>query len=277
MQIKVVGYTLLPLTMTDNVSRLETMISRLAPDAFSSGLRVDNDSCAISSETMVAHRNYINDEIESEVLRQQERRSHWQATLPSGLPEALQRSHGSVHFISNDETENLHVHFDDWTLSPSQLEKRIGNTVSIEKKYDQSYSRVSEVAQRLCAGFFDGSLFDYGFCCSTEEFIEKNIDRSNGGQRAVGLDASKYLPGLFWGNYFSDRLRERMPRVGDKLTGYDSLKLSHGLLLIGTDEPFNWNKRQSVVDTSRAIEHIGEQFFYNTNAKERKELFAVTD
>lgn len=277
MQIKVVGYTLLPLTTSDNVSGLETTISRLVPDVFASGLRVDDASCAISGDATVARRNFVNDEIKSEVLRQEKRRSLWQARLPSGLPEAMRRSHGSVHFVSNDESENLHVHFDDWTLSPSQLGKRIGNSVSIEKEFDQSHSQISEVVCQLCLGFFDGSFFDYGFVCSTEEFLEKNVDQSNGGQRAVGLDASKYLPGLYWGNYFSDRLRERMPRVGDKLRGYDSIQLSNGLLLIGTDEPCNWNKPENLADTSTAIKHIGEQFFFNTNANEREELFTVTD
>lgn len=277
MQIKVVGYTLLPLTVTERVLELEAMISRLRPEVFLSGLKTEDAETTKPVVSPVDQHNYLMREIESEIARQEDRRHQWQATLNSDMPDGRTRSHGSVHLISDDKSENLHVHFDEWTLAPSQLEKRMGNSVSIEKEFQESGLRADEMVRGVCQKFFDGSLFDYGFCCTVEEFQSKNIDRSGGGQRAIGLDASKYLPGFFWGNFFSDRLQGRMPLVQERINGFVPLNLSNGLLLLGADLPWHWSNPKYMADANAAINTIGEQFFFNTNATRREELFTVAD
>lgn len=273
------GYSLAPFTNPNHVANLEVVLSKLPPDVFSSGLLLDDETVPQNKPVLPEHfRGFIRETIDREKSRFQTKFAQWKNFIPD-WPDIDTRSRvlGSVHFISGDGKENLHVHFDDWTFSPCLEEKRFGNSVTIEKEFDQIDESTDETIRRVCKKFFDNSLFDYGYCCDAEEYWAKNIDQSDGGARAVGLDVSKYLPGFYWGNYFSDRLQGRMPRVKEDLEGYESVRLSVGILLLGKYPAWDWDKPENVARNRKAVEIIGEQFFFNTNATHRENLFSVTD
>lgn len=277
MIMKLVGYSLSPLTKPEQSSRLETLLARLAPKVFSSGLMVDEDAPPTRHVCPKTQRGYIVEEIDREIARLESRRTVWRNQLGSSLPDNMQRSHGSVHFVSTDGEENLHVHFDDWSLAPSQSEKRFGNSVSVEIACDEENKEDDGWLRQLCRTFFDGALFDYGFCCSRDEFVSKNIERSDGGERAVGLDASRWLPGFYWGNYFGKCLCRRMSEVDRDMHGFDTLRLSDGVFVVSTQPPWCWQSPTYRTTEKMAISAIGKQFFFNGDRSNGVDLFSVVD
>lgn len=276
-RVKLVGYSLLPLSLSQHASRLQDTIEGLAPDVFSSGLKVDQVGPEETDLGTITRSNFIIREIETESSRLKGRRANWQSTLLSGIPYSAQRTHGSVHFVSIDETEHLHIHFDEWILANFQTERRIGNVINLEKQFARRDQSTDETVRRICMTFFDGELFDYGFCCTADEFFAKNIDQSGGGQRAVGLDASKHLPGFYWANYFSNRLQSRIPKVRQCLNGFESSCLSNGQVLIAKYRPWHWDTPKNLADANAAVGVIGSQYFFGSGANHRTDLFAIDE
>jgi len=271
--------TLSPLLDAGNCGDLETTLGNLAPNVFASGLRLDEDDSPDDLRCLDKDIGFLFSDIENELSRKVDRAKQWKNHLIEHLnvefPSHLQRPLGSVHYVSDDGKQHLHVHFDELPLSPSCDEKHFGNMVSIEIEFDSEDATVDEMVRRLCRKFFDGSLFDYGFCCPAEEFDTKNIDRSDGGMRAVGLDASRYLPGFYWGNYFGRRLQQRILRIGQQFDSFDAIDLSDGLLILGIYPPWSWDDLENRAHAKATVETIGEQFFFNTNPIGHEDLFSV--
>jgi hypothetical protein len=63
----------------------------------------------------------------------------------------------------------------------------------------QECSMLDQDSFAHCCANFDPF---FGFACDTEEYHAKNMSTEGGGVRAIGIDIGKYLPGLYWLNFF---------------------------------------------------------------------------
>jgi hypothetical protein len=110
-------------------------------------------------------------------------------------------------------------------------------------------------------------------CCSTcpeyayaevhDEYEALNMDRSHGVE-AIGRDFAKYLPGIYWLNYFGPHLTRVMNR--DRLLSAPAIKvepLGEGVLLVQRERPEDWD-RPEVMERRKAIrKHIGAGYFFD--------------
>jgi hypothetical protein len=115
--------------------------------------------------------------------------------------------------------------------------------------------------------FFDERDAYYGFGCRYVERFHRNlfkVDLWGDGRFAtsqLGQDIRKYIPGLYWMNYFSNSLLKKYPIGIDAIakdTGGSVQRLRHGVLLGLYDSPADWESRRDVVD---GILEQSEYFF----------------
>ncbi len=174
------------------------------------------------------------------------------------------RALGDLCFAAMDGTKSVYLSFDEYSLSPVLDELRFGNTLTIESEETVlSGAPLAESALALMGRLFDNDLFDHGYCCLSDQYDAKNLDRSEGGVRAVGLDASKCLPGFYWGNYFGSYLCDLI-RTDVLMTvpGCNSVQLSSGVLVANVLPPDRWSDTVLVENERSAISHIGRHLFF---------------
>lgn len=85
----------------------------------------------------------------------------------------------------------------------------------------------------------------YAYAASNEEYTTKNMLIKNGVVQALGVDISKYLPGIYWLNFCSERYYKILNL--DKLLkvpAYRVIKVNEGLLLELSNSPNAWNLRK---------------------------------
>lgn len=145
------------------------------------------------------------------------------------------------------------------------------NWLDADSADDQLSDTCLSVMQRL----FDNDLFDYGYCCSGDQYGAKNLDYTHGVE-AVGLDVSKCLPGFYWGNYFGSFLCNL---VGTEqllsVPGCRSLELESGVLVTNELAPDRWSEPEFVERENRAIDHIGRHLFFEKGKAMTGTLFTV--
>lgn len=96
-----------------------------------------------------------------------------------------------------------------------------------------------------------------------EQYDAKNMLLDHG-MRAVGLDASKALPGLYWLNFFGQPYRDFIGE--EKLLnapGHKARKVDHGILLRVHPDPTAWSSPEYLAKERAVLDHIGEQYFFN--------------
>jgi hypothetical protein len=85
-----------------------------------------------------------------------------------------------------------------------------------------------------------------------------------GGLSAVGVDFSRFLPGLFAWNYFG---RPYVDLIGrDRLLtapATDVRELGAGVFLRLVDDPHRWDSSESTSASERALEHVGPEYFFS--------------
>jgi len=213
--------------------------------------------------------------VETELARSTQNLGRLREMTARDLPYA--RRFGSVHFVSEDGTKNVHLSFDEYKLSPSVGEWRFGNAFSIEAEVgDLCETELDDIAAGISQTMFENDLFDHGFCCLADEYDAKNIDRSVNGVSAVGLDASKYLPGFYWGNYFGRFLCELIGR--DRLLtvpGCRSIPSTSGVILMNKLPPSLWRDAAYKNNQTIAIAHVGRHLFFEKNGRSQGELFGT--
>jgi len=162
---------------------------------------------------------------------------------------------------------------DDRVFSPESggTGQHFGNSISIDITRDTVEEMPAAVwISRACATFCRKTDLLHGLACCDLEHDAKNMDRKVK-FTAIGLDVSRYLPGLYWLNVFGK------PYV--KLIGKDRLLKTPGAMTssCGThvvvqcgDDPLVWETREYKMATSRSLGHLGRQYFFDRQAPKRK-------
>jgi len=211
--------------------------------------------------------------IDVKLARSEENSKQLRTLINDEIP--YPRALGSIHFVSKDGMKNVHLHFDQFRLAPVLDELRFGNILSIESE-DSSTSgnQLAEIALSVMTTLFDNDLFDHGFCCASGEYNESNLDRDGGGVRAVGLDASKWLPGFYWANYFGSHLCELVGRdVLMTTPGCRRIQLGSGVLVANTLPPDRWSDAEFIENSQSAMSHIGRHLFFEKGKAAGGSLF----
>ena len=124
------------------------------------------------------------------------------------------RDHGQLYFKGSKWLREVHFSFDDSGLVPWRGEIHFGNSLSVVWDDENSGGQLGEVCLAAMERVFDNCLFDYGYCCVSDQYDEKNMDYSGGGAPGCWFGcfkgASRLLLGkLLWHlSLRLDRLRD---------------------------------------------------------------------
>jgi hypothetical protein len=88
--------------------------------------------------------------------------------------------------------------------------------------------------------------------------------------RAVGIDKTKYLPGLYWQNYFGGPYVDFIGR--QRLLSAPACRVQEiggGVLVKVFEDPYSWASPESSDLKRRVLAHLGEEFFFIKEAGPR--------
>ncbi len=111
----------------------------------------------------------------------------------------------------------------------------------------------------------------YGHAHLREEFEAKNMHSDQEGTWAVGIRLTKYLPGLYWLNYFGNVYVNLIGR--DQLVSAPASEahaISDGVLLSLADSPESWNTPAYQAREEAVLAHLGPQYFFTRSDPNRE-------
>jgi hypothetical protein len=165
------------------------------------------------------------------------------------------------------------LNLDEWLFVPQQDRQLFGNNISIwvERKEVEGTPAAQWMTEAF-AGLCESMDFMYGFAYCNGEYYSKNMDTTQGFV-AVGQDPSRYLPGLYWINFFG---KPYVRLIGKKrlmaTPGAVIKKLPTGVLVqFGTD-PLTWRTNKYGSTIEEAIDHIGRRYFFDRLAIKRQTI-----
>jgi hypothetical protein len=104
-----------------------------------------------------------------------------------------------------------------------------------------------------------------------EEYETKNISREGGGMRAVGVDISRALPGLYWLNFYGSTCRDRIGR--ERLLTASAAQVrevDNGVLLMLHPDPTAWDTPEYKATERHMLDHLGPEYFFSKEAPDRQ-------
>lgn len=104
----------------------------------------------------------------------------------------------------------------------------------------------------------------------TKEWDAKNMNFEHG-VRAIGGDISRYLPGLYWLNFFGGPYRDLIGK--ERLLsapGHETAEIDAGVLVCLAERPETWDSPEYKAVEQAVLDHLGREFFFDRNNTERK-------
>lgn len=159
------------------------------------------------------------------------------------------------------------VSVDAMVLSKLGVKKQLGNEVALQVRAARVEGRrgavwLGEVLERWCdvlspawasaqhCGEYDAKVMVYG------EAV-----------RAVGRDFGRWLPGLFWVNFFGPPYRRLLGMERLRSTpGWRVVEVDGGVLVRLGEDPAAWDSAEYAVVEQRVREHLGAELFYSKTA-----------
>lgn len=184
------------------------------------------------------------------------------------------RRSGSVELRGADETLTVVLALDDYLFAPSAGRWLWGNTVTIQIREALSRSNFAvDFARRFAAAACSELSPWYAHGHLREEWDQKNISREGGGVMAVGLDVSRYLPGVYWLNFFGEPYCNLIGK--DRLLHApvgEARAVDAGVLLFLSPTPDAWDTPEYRAAETLIQAHLGDLYFFSRRETGRNTL-----
>lgn len=177
-----------------------------------------------------------------------------------------ERALGSVELRGSGPELIVVVSIDELIVSPHGGKKTLNNNVSLQLRRATFEGRpgsvwLSQAFERLAAEMSPA----WGASRHPDEYWAKVMSISPRVE-AVGRDFGKFLPGLFWLNFFGRRYcdiigRERLRSV----TAERVVDVDDGMLIEVVSDPFQWDSEPYAIREREARDWIGREFFFDRN------------
>lgn len=183
-----------------------------------------------------------------------------------------QRRTGSVELRGSDNALIIVLTLDEYRFAPSAGRWLWGNTLTMQLTGTEVLGRAAGdfagcIGAQACAALSPW----YGHAELVQERDEKNISRADGGVMAIGGDISRYLPGLYWLNFFGEPYcnligRERLLTA----PAFSCEAIDAGVLICLASSLEAWDSTERRTVEARVLAHLGDQYFFDRNTTERK-------
>lgn len=163
------------------------------------------------------------------------------------------------------------VAVDEWVASPLGTKVDLGNRIALQVR-DRSVERRDRAAwmrdtfEMLCARLAPA----WGAACHPDEYWAKVMSESPRIE-AVGRDFGRFLPGLFWLNFFGRPYQELVGEERLRSAPADRLvALDQGCVLALAADPERWGSPDYAEIEDRVRRHLGPAFFFDKSDRERE-------
>lgn len=179
-------------------------------------------------------------------------------TVYGGAPE---RRTGTTELRGRSTALTVVVNVDENPLARIGGHMTLGNRVSVQVRRAQVEGRpASEWSGKFFESASTSLTSAWAAVVSTEEYWHK-VMSDGPGVRALGVDFSSYLPGLFSSNFFGPRY---VDLIGDRLMDVPSARLvGEGVLVTLAADPADWSSTTALRRNHEAAELIGPQYFFS--------------
>ena len=104
---------------------------------------------------------------------------------------------------------------------------------------------------------------DLADACMADEFNAKNAVTEDGGYAGIGRDLARYLPGVYWVNFYGQAYCDFTGR--DRLLSapaYATREVGGGVLVRLSERPQDWNTPEYKDRERRFLDHVGREHFF---------------
>jgi hypothetical protein len=186
-----------------------------------------------------------------------------------GVP-PFERLAGSVELRGSGPELVVVVSVDPMVVSPLGAKRQLGNRIALQVRRPKvgrspGVTWLSEAFEFLC----DRLSPAWGSAGHAREYWAKVMSDSPRVE-AVGRDFGRFLPGVFWLNFFGRRYRE--------LIGDDRLRsapaervavIDDGVLIVVAGDPAAWDTPEYAVSEQRVRAHVGTELFFSKAEPDR--------
>lgn len=275
------AYTRVNLAEKGRLFEIEEILLRLVHDLLDTTLLVTiDDPVPVENrrEIDLLHRGSLRGCVEADIARGAEANERWEAYFtrqsPEWRPSKRRTQLAGVSLVTPDGSCEVFIDTDERAFVRQKGGgTKFGNQLAfVWNEESRKGKDLLEFCVSVVKKVFADDLFDYGRCCARDEYWEKNVDTSDGGASAVGLDVSKYLPGFYWGNVFGKHLSDLVgrTRVG-RVPGCRSLVLGRGAFVYNELPPDAWSAPAYLENASAAMDHLARSLFFE-KGREKESL-----
>ncbi len=174
---------------------------------------------------------------------------------------------GIAEFFLQDTSITLVLIYNDLAFVPSAGRWLWANSISFQIECDNENREFRQSCEELFCSACDYLEPAYARFHDSDEFRSKNIV-SSPSVMAVGVDVSRYLPGLYYGNYFGEPFTNLLGV--ETILACESarhVELVGGIALFISDDVSNWMD-DAYKDLERTtMEVLGTNYFYSSDSK----------
>jgi hypothetical protein len=180
-----------------------------------------------------------------------------------GRPE-FDRSTGSAELRGTGPELVVIVSIDEWPVCPLGTKTHLGNSISLQVRRRTVEGRngdawVYEIFEALCTRLSPA----WGAACHPDEYWSKVMTASPRVE-ALGRDFGRFLPGLFWLNFFGSPYRKL---IGDErlrsARAERILTVDGGFIISLARRPESWTSPEYSELENRVRHHLGPEFFFS--------------
>lgn len=186
---------------------------------------------------------------------------------------------GSAELRGRDSSLVVVVMLDEMAIWPCGEAWLWGNNVglSVCRRKIEGVSAATwsgAVTEAMCAALSP----PHAYAHLQGEYDAKNMSHEGGGLRAIGVDVSKALPGLYWLNFFGQPYRDLIGR--QRLLAapaHEVREVDDGVLLMLHPDPEAWDAPEYREAEQRVLDHLGREHFFDRDHPDRRTMAPAFD
>jgi hypothetical protein len=182
----------------------------------------------------------------------------------------FERCSGSAELRGAGPELTVVVSIDEWITSPLGRTKSLGNRIALQVRRPKvegcaGHAWLRETFETLCARLSPA----WGHAGHPAEYWDKVMSHEPRIE-AVGRDFGRFLPGLFWLNFFGRRYRQFIGDERLRSTPAERVAVvKEGVLVALGSDPRQWNTPDYARAEKQMRDHLGPQLFFSKTEPDR--------